>query len=211
MCFKEITKLEKKETTLNHQSYLPFKRFFDIVLSLIVSPIVLIIILIASFFIKLDSQGPIVYTQYRMGLNGKVFKIYKLRTMINNAEEKSGPTWASVEDPRITRVGKFLRKTRIDELPQVYNVLIGNMSIIGPRPERPELTAKYEKEHPGFINRLKIKPGITGLAQVRGGYNIDFRQKLIYDLEYIEKVNFLLDIKILFATIRVVITGEGSR
>ena len=125
--------------------------------------------------------------------------------------EKDGEKWAEVNDPRITKIGAFIRKTRIDELPQLFSVLKGDMSIIGPRPERPSFTAQFSKEIKGFSNRLLVKPGLTGLAQVNGGYDITPKEKLKYDLQYINNVTFFLEMKILLKTIKVVLTGEGAR
>lgn len=125
--------------------------------------------------------------------------------------EKGGAKWAEVNDSRVTRVGAFIRKTRIDELPQFISVLKGDMSIIGPRPERPMFTEQFDKEIQGFKNRLLVKPGLTGLAQVSGGYDITPAEKLKYDLRYIENLSFLLEVKILLKTVKVVLTGEGAR
>jgi lipopolysaccharide/colanic/teichoic acid biosynthesis glycosyltransferase len=125
--------------------------------------------------------------------------------------EKHGPKWADKDDDRVTKVGKFIRNTRIDELPQFYNVLVGEMSLIGPRPERAIFTYKFERQTPGFMNRLQIKPGLTGLAQVNGGYDIDYKEKLELDMEYINNRGFLLDLKILLKTFLIVFNGEGAR
>ncbi|MDU7966052.1 MAG: sugar transferase, partial [Paeniclostridium sordellii] len=135
----------------------------------------------------------------------------KLRSMRVDAEKYGGVQWAQKDDPRITKIGKFIRKTRIDEIPQLFNILKGDMSLIGPRPERPELTYKFNKEIPGFIDRLVIKPGLTGLAQVNGGYDISPEEKLKWDIIYIKNRNIFLDISIIFKTIGVVFTGEGAR
>ena len=163
--------------------------------------------------IKLDSRGTVLYSQERVGYGGKTFRIYKFRTMVQDAEKQTGPTWASKSDPRITRVGQFLRKTRIDEIPQLLNVLAGNMSVIGPRPERPYFVEKFKENIPMYGNRLKVKPGLTGLAQVESGYDEseeDVKRKLSYDITYIQKQNILLDLKIMFKTIWVVLTGKGQ-
>ena len=150
------------------------------------------------------------YVQERVGLNGDKFKIYKLRSMYSDAE-KDGHKWAEKEDSRITKVGSIIRKTRIDELPQLINIIKGEMAIIGPRPERPEFIEEFLNEIPDFNDRLAVKPGITGWAQVNGGYELSPKEKLKYDQYYIEHENFKLDILILFKTIKVVFTGEGSR
>jgi exopolysaccharide biosynthesis polyprenyl glycosylphosphotransferase len=186
------------------------KRTMDLILSLmafiITAPFVLFFILL----IKIDSPGPALFIQERVGLNGKIFRIYKLRTMRMDAEV-NGPQWASTDDPRITKLGHFLRKTRIDELPQFVNVIRGDMSLVGPRPERAFFLVKFNHEVPGFTNRLAVKPGLTGWAQVNGGYELTPKEKLDLDLYYIEHQSILLDIRIMFKTIKVVLTGEGAR
>src|SRR5699024_8366291 len=155
-------------------------------------------------------KGPITYKQERLGKYGKRFYVYKLRSMRIDAE-KYGAQWADKDDPRITRIGKFIRKTRIDEIPQLFNILKGDMSIIGPRPERTLFTMEFNDEIPGFINRLAVKPGLTGWAQVNGGYDITPREKLEADIYYIENRSFLMDMNILFKTVKVVLTEEGAR
>lgn len=203
--------VQEKEMIEGKEFYFFIKRTFDIVFSLLALPFVIIIVLIMGIFIKLDSKGPVIYTQKRLGLNEQEFEIFKLRSMDENAEEETGAVWAEKDDPRVTKVGKFMRKYRIDELPQFFNVLIGNMSLIGPRPERKDLTEEFEQETPGFKKRLLVKPGITGLAQVNGGYDIPYDQKLIYDMEYIQTMSIWNDIKIIFKTVLVIIVGHGAR
>ena len=171
-----------------------------------ISPIMLIIALL----IKTDSKGPVMYTQERVGYIGKVFQVYKFRTMYIDAE-KNGPCWAKSSDPRVTRVGRFLRNTRLDELPQFINVLKGEMSIIGPRPERPVFTQEFMKVIPNFGERLTVKPGITGWAQVNGGYECTPTEKLDLDLYYIQNTSLWLNLRILLLTISVVLTGKGAR
>ncbi|OQP01303.1 exopolysaccharide biosynthesis polyprenyl glycosylphosphotransferase [Geobacillus sp. 44B] len=191
--------------------YYPYiKRLLDILLSLLALPIAIPIILIFAVIIKLETPGPAFFLQERVGLHGKYFKVIKLRSMGVNAE-KNGAQWATKNDPRVTRVGAFIRKTRIDELPQLFNVLKGDMSLIGPRPERPMFTAQFNEEIPGFIDRLQVKPGITGWAQVNGGYDITPREKLELDRYYIDNMSFWLDLKIILKTIKVCITGDGAR
>lgn len=187
-----------------------YQRVLDIVLTLIGLIIGLPLILIFGILIKLEDKGPITYKQERLGKNGKKFYIYKLRSMRTDAE-KHGAQWAEQDDPRITKIGKFIRKTRIDELPQLFNILKGDMSIVGPRPERPEFTKQFNDEIPGFVNRLAIKPGLTGWAQVNGGYEISPQEKLAEDMYYIRNRSILLDIKILLKTVKVILTGEGAR
>jgi exopolysaccharide biosynthesis polyprenyl glycosylphosphotransferase len=187
-----------------------YQRCLDIVLTLIGLIIGLPLILIFSIFIKLEDNGPVMYKQERLGKGGKRFYIYKLRSMRIDAE-KYGAQWAEQDDPRVTNIGKFIRKTRIDELPQLFNILKGDMSIVGPRPERPEFTKQFNEEIPGFVNRLAVKPGLTGWAQVNGGYEISPEEKLTEDMFYIRNRSILLDIKILFKTVKVILTGEGAR
>jgi exopolysaccharide biosynthesis polyprenyl glycosylphosphotransferase len=191
--------------------YYPYvKRLFDILLSLLALPIAIPIILIFAVIIKLETPGPAFFLQERVGLHGKYFKVIKLRSMGVDAE-KNGAQWATKNDPRVTKVGAFIRKTRIDELPQLFNVLKGDMSLVGPRPERPMFTAQFNEEIPGFIDRLQVKPGITGWAQVNGGYDITPREKLELDRYYINNMSFVLDLKIIVKTIKVCITGDGAR
>ncbi|MFF2877250.1 sugar transferase [Gottfriedia sp. NPDC057991] len=186
------------------------KRTLDIVFASLAFVISLPFVLFFIALIKIDSPGPALFIQERVGLNGKIFNIYKLRTMRMDAEI-NGPQWASTDDPRITKLGHFLRKTRIDELPQFVNVLRGDMSLVGPRPERAFFLVKFNHEVPGFTNRLTVKPGLTGWAQVNGGYELTPKEKLVLDLHYIEHRSIMLDIRIMFKTIKVVLTGEGAR
>ncbi len=188
------------------------KRLMDIMLSFILLIVTLPITIISSIAIKLDSSGPIFYLQDRSGMNGKIFKIVKFRTMIKDAEKHSGPVWSTKDDPRVTKIGKLLRKIRVDEIPQVYNVLKGDMSFVGPRPERPFFVEKLSEEIPLYKRRLKVRPGITGWAQVKHKYdeNVeDVKMKLRYDLYYIENMSLRMDFKIIFRTIFVVLFGKG--
>ncbi|RAK20401.1 exopolysaccharide biosynthesis polyprenyl glycosylphosphotransferase [Anoxybacillus vitaminiphilus] len=204
----DVGQLERQRKNVKLYPYI--KRFFDVLLSLLALPIAVPIIFIFAVIIKLETPGPAFFLQERVGLHGKYFKVIKLRSMGVNAE-KNGAQWAAKNDPRVTKVGAFIRKTRIDELPQLFNVLKGDMSLIGPRPERPIFTAQFNEEIPGFIDRLQVKPGITGWAQVNGGYDITPREKLELDLYYINNMSFLLDLKIILKTIKVCITGDGAR
>lgn len=169
--------------------------------------------LFTSLLIKLNSRGPIFYSQERVGIDGRIFRIFKFRTMYTDAEKFSGPQLATKDDPRITRVGRFLRRTRIDEIPQLINVVIGDMHFIGPRPERPYFVEKYSREIPMYKNRLRVKPGITGLAQVITGYDEDLedvKDKLRLDLDYIENYySFRMHLNILLRTVKVILTGQG--
>lgn len=187
-----------------------YQRFFDILLSFLGLVVGVPIMIIFGILIKLEDGGPVTYKQERLGKNGREFYVYKLRSMRTDAE-KFGAQWAEKDDPRVTKVGKFIRKTRIDEIPQLWNILNGDMGIIGPRPERPIFIKEFEEKYPHFVYRLAIKPGLTGLAQVNGGYEMHPGEKLEYDLYYIKNRSVILDIKIILKTIRVVFTGDGAR
>jgi lipopolysaccharide/colanic/teichoic acid biosynthesis glycosyltransferase len=189
-----------------------------------------------AILVKISSPGPVIYRQIRIGIDrrfesreagpgaaverrrlklpGRPFVIYKFRTMVDGAENVLGPTWASAQDPRVTRVGKVLRMLRIDEMPQFLNVLKGDMSLVGPRPERPVFVNDLVDAIPGYAHRLRVKPGITGLAQVEHQYDScldDVRQKIQYDLYYIREHDFWLDLRILLKTVWVVLAGRGAR
>jgi exopolysaccharide biosynthesis polyprenyl glycosylphosphotransferase len=189
------------------------KRLIDIVVSLVILIVSSPICLISSIAIKLDSLGPIFFTQERCGFNNTEFKIIKFRSMFQNAEKHTGPIWSQKDDPRVTRVGKIIRKLRIDEIPQMFNVLKGEMSLVGPRPERPYFVDMLSKEIPFYKRRLKVRPGITGWAQVKHKYDEtieDVKIKLRYDLFYIENMSLRMDFKILFRTVFVVLFGKGQ-
>lgn len=179
---------------------------FCIILLMLAVPICIL----ACIAIYIELRVNPIYTQKRVGLNGYIFKIYKLRSMYIDAE-KDGPRWASENDERVTKVGRIIRKTRIDELPQLVNILKGDMSIIGPRPERPELIKEFIKYLPDFNDRLLVKPGITGWAQVNGGYTLTPKEKLEFDKYYIQNRGFKLDLLILIKTIMVIFTIHGAR
>ena len=188
------------------------KRLIDIIVSLVILIITLPVTIITALAIKIDSDGNIFFKQERCGINGKIFKIYKFRSMKKDAEKTTGPVWSQKDDPRITRIGKFIRRVRIDEIPQMINVLNGEMSIIGPRPERPYFVEKLSQQIPYYKRRLKVRPGITGWAQVKHKYDEtieDVKIKLRYDLFYIENMSLRMDFKILFRTIFVVLLGKG--
>jgi len=175
----------------------------DFVIAAVLLVLSLPFIGLAALLVKLTSRGPVLYSQTRFGLNGREFRIYKIRTMIHNCEHVSGPRWSTPGDPRITRAGQFLRVTHIDELPQLWNVLKGEMSLVGPRPERPEFATSLDALIPLYSERLIVRPGVTGLAQVQLPPDSDLegvRRKLAYDLHYIQQISFWLDLKIVIAT-----------
>jgi sugar transferase (PEP-CTERM system associated) len=190
------------------------KRVVGFSLSLIDLILLSPVILILSLLIKIDSRGPVLYQQERVGEKGKVFKLLKFRSMIENAEANGGPVWAQENDDRITRVGRWMRKWRLDEIPQMVNVLKGDMSFVGPRPERPYFVEKLRKEIPFYDQRFYVKPGITGWAQIKYRYGAseeDTLEKLKYDLYYIKNLSPLFDLVIIFETIKVVLFGKGAR
>jgi lipopolysaccharide/colanic/teichoic acid biosynthesis glycosyltransferase len=217
------------------------KRSIDIIGSLVGLILTLPVWIILPILIKLDSRGPVFYVQTRVGrnrrqrdrrycqrtdvddhrkrsrrrvdTNGAPFNVYKFRTMVDKAEARSGPVWATANDPRVTTLGAILRKTRLDEIPQFINVLLGQMSLVGPRPERPNFVEKYGAKFDDYARRLNVKPGLTGLAQVESGYDSSdesVRIKLEHDLKYINTWSLWLDIKILCRTVIVVLTGRGA-
>jgi len=211
---------------------------FGAIVGLILSaPLMLVI----SVLIKLDSPGPVFYTQVRVGVNrrrqgrrylqqdgaserrqrdrrradylGKPFKVIKFRTMVQDAEEKTGPVWATANDPRITRLGAFLRKSRLDEVPQFWSILVGHMSLVGPRPERPNFVRDLCKQVENYEKRLSVKPGLTGLAQVENGYDssvASVTEKVKFDLQYIRRWSLWSDVRIMLRTVVVVFTGRGA-
>lgn len=191
--------------------YLPVKRFFDVCFATILMVPGSILILIFMILIKLETPGKCFYSQKRVGLMGEIITVTKLRSMYEGAEKKTGAVWAQKNDKRITKVGHFMRKTRIDELPQLLSVIKGDMSLIGPRPERPEFTQQFSEEFNNFEQRLVIKPGLSGYAQVHGGYEDNPQEKLINDLYYINHIGFFTDLKIIFKTVEVIFTGDGAR
>lgn len=189
------------------------KAAIDYLLSLIVLAAGLPLWLALAIAIRIDSRGPVFYRQKRVGRGGRIFRIFKFRSMVADAEKHSGPVWAGRDDPRITRVGAFLRRTRLDEIPQFINVLRGEMSVVGPRPERPRFVEDLRRVYPFYDKRLTVKPGITGWAQVKLEYDTsieDVAEKLKLDFYYIENMSLFLDLEILARTVFVVLTGRGA-
>ena len=206
--------VEKQFTSINYKLiYLTgIKRFMDLVLSVLFFVTGLPFYIIFGLLIKLDSKGPVLFKQIRAGLQNSSFLLYKFRSMGFHAEADTGPIWTVQNDPRITKVGRFLRRFRFDEFPQLLNVLKGEMSLVGPRPERPFFVEKLKQEYPFYLRRLKVRPGITGWAQIKHPYDEhleDVREKLRYDFYYIENVGLWLDLKIIIRTVRVMLSGKG--
>lgn len=191
--------------------YVSTKRLIDVVASLLVLLILSPLLIVVTLLIIATMGWPVLFRQERVGRLGETFDVLKFRTMVNDAEALSGPVLAEADDPRITPLGRFMRRSRIDELPQLINILVGDMSFVGPRPERPFFVEQFVKEIPGYRERFKVKPGVTGLAQVSGGYATTPERKLKFDLIYMYHQNFLMDLQILVETVRVVLTGRGAR
>ena len=190
------------------------KRVFDLLMSSILLVCAAPVLAFLAVVIKLDSEGPVFYWQERVGRGGKLYRIHKLRTMRQDAERHSGPVWAAQKDPRVTRLGAFLRKTRLDEIPQVFAVFRGDMSFVGPRPERPFFVQQLKTQIPFYALREAVKPGITGWAQIRYPYGSsveDARAKLEYDLYYVQHQSLFLDLAICFHTVKTVLFGRGAR
>lgn len=237
----QYTSADSITTPLDRLGFRIIKRLFDVVGAILGIVLTLPLCLIITVLIKMDSQGPVFYCQTRVGKNqrrdrrrtsseesvgnsrsrerrrencyGRTFTLFKFRTMIHDAERESGPVWAKPDDKRVTRFGAVLRKMRLDELPQFLNVLSGEMSLVGPRPERPKFVTDLTDRIDGYSLRLLVKPGITGLAQIKGGYDFSeatVTRKLGYDLNYIRSWSIWLDIVILLKTVKVVLTGKGA-
>jgi exopolysaccharide biosynthesis polyprenyl glycosylphosphotransferase len=190
------------------------KRVFDIFCATLLSLLAAPIMLVTAVLIKLESAGPALYRQERVGQNGRTFSIAKFRSMRTDAEKDGKPRWASANDDRVTRVGHIIRRLRIDELPQLLNVLRGDMSLVGPRPERPFFVDQLTQEIPFYALRHSVKPGVTGWAQVRYPYGAtveDSQEKLQFDLYYVKNHTLFLDLVVLMETVGVVLTGKGAR
>lgn len=191
--------------------YARLKRVIDVVTSVVGLVLLCPVAALAALAVKVSSPGGILYSQERIGLNGKPFHIVKFRTMFAGVEKESGPKWAEENDPRITPVGRFLRRHRIDEIPQLWNVLKGDMSLVGPRPERPHFVDEFSRTLPLFKRRLVVKPGLTSLSHVKGSYSSLPADRLRYDLVYIGNLSLLTDLRILFSTVRIVLSAKGAR
>ena len=203
--------IEDLGTVADKPVYSFLKRAFDVFAALTFLLLLAVPMLIIALIVKLSSKGPALYYQQRLGLNGKPFHVIKFRTMYDDAEA-DGLRWSlGDDDPRITPVGRVLRKTHLDELPQLWCILVGDMSVVGPRPERPEYYDRFEQYIHGFRQRLKVKPGMTGLAQVRGGYFLKPEEKVLYDVEYIKTRSIGLELRILLETVKVVFCCEGVK
>ncbi|MBN2248114.1 MAG: sugar transferase, partial [Coriobacteriia bacterium] len=191
--------------------YASAKRLVDVVLSTLLIVVLSPVLLLAVLAILVTMGWPVIYSQDRVGKELHSFRVHKFRTMVRDAEAASGPVLADEDDPRVTPVGRFLRRYRIDEFPQLVNILLGQMSFVGPRPERPFFVERHLLDIPGYRERFRIKPGVTGLAQVSGGYATTPERKLKFDLIYLYHQTLLMDVRILTETVRVVLTGRGAR
>lgn len=187
------------------------KRICDILFGVLFGIISLPIILVFGILIKLTSKGPVFFKQERVGYMGKPITVVKLRSMRNDAEKKTGAVWAKKDDPRVTSVGRFMRKTRVDELPQFWSIIKGDMSLVGPRPERFILTEEFTQKWPNFPQRLRIIPGLTGYAQIHGGYDLKPNEKCKLDNYYIDHYSLGFDFKIAIETLKIIVTGDGAR
>ena len=198
----------------NTRGLLAVKRVFDFVIAGLALIVAIPLMAVIAVVVKLGSRGPALYHQARVGLNGRIFTVHKFRTMQENAEAATGPVWSKVNDGRVTGVGRFMRRTRLDELPQLWNVVKGQMSLVGPRPERPEFVEQLTAQVPYYGQRHVLKPGLTGWAQIRYTYGAsveDAIEKLQYDLYYVKNLSIALDLAIVFETIETVLTRRGAR
>ena len=189
------------------------KRFIDLSFAIVPMIVFSPVFLLTALLVKLESPGPVFFKQKRVGKNGRIFTMYKFRSMAKDAEKKSGPVWAGKRDPRITRIGWIIRRIRVDEFPQLINVLMGDMSLVGPRPERPYFVDRLKRKYPFYMRRLKVQPGVTGWAQVKGKYDTtieNVKEKLEFDLYYIENMSLRMDMRIIFYTISVMLRFKGQ-
>jgi lipopolysaccharide/colanic/teichoic acid biosynthesis glycosyltransferase len=203
--FKEVPDTDgQSHSWPQPRSYLAVKSLLEFMAATVLLVLSMPLMVLVAGLVKLTSRGPVIYSQVRLGRFGKPYFIYKIRTMAHECEKQSGVRWCATSDPRVTPVGRFLRRTHLDELPQLWNVIRGDMSLIGPRPERPEFIPALEQAIPHYTDRLLVRPGVTGLAQVQLPADTDLesvRRKLAYDLYYVRQVNFWLDLRILICTV----------
>lgn len=206
----KVRYIAEKVERPDRKIYFFAKRSADIVCALLAMILLLTPMLVIALIIRADSPGSPIFRQVRLGLDQKPFVLYKFRSMRMDAE-RDGAQWAANDDPRVTRIGRFLRKTRIDELPQLVNILKGDMSIVGPRPERPEFYDVFDTYITGFRQRMFVKPGLTGLAQINGGYSLLPEEKIVYDLDYIKHLSLRTDAGLILRTVLVVLHGDENR
>lgn len=200
----------KEVTVRGGQVYLLIKRVFDLIASILAIVVGAPLMLVVSLLIKLESPGPVIFKQERLGKDGVPFTMYKFRSMRIDAE-KNGPQWAEVHDERCTKIGRIIRRFHVDEMPQFWNIVKGEMSIVGPRPEREYYYEKIEEELPEYRERLRVKPGLTGLSQVNGCYDQTMEERLVYDIEYMQKRSVWMDFMCILKTVVVVFNGRGAR
>jgi exopolysaccharide biosynthesis polyprenyl glycosylphosphotransferase len=226
MMVPDILELMTSQVQIKHIEGIPFlgiksptlstwnfivKRTFDLMIASLILVLASPLFILIAIFIKLDSKGPVFYVQERVGLDGEVFKVIKFRSMHTDAEQSSGPVWSQPNDPRTTRLGRFLRRFSFDELPQLLNVLKGDMSIVGPRPERPHFVEKFKKQVPRYLERHRVKTGMTGWAQVNGlRGNASIAERTKYDIYYIEHWSLVFDLKIILKTMHAVLFGNDA-
>lgn len=206
----KVRYIAEKVERPDRKLYFFAKRSADIVCALLAMILLLTPMLVIALVIRADSPGSPIFRQVRLGLDQKPFVLYKFRSMRMDAE-RDGAQWAANDDPRVTRIGRFLRKTRIDELPQLVNILKGDMSIVGPRPERPEFYDVFDTYITGFRQRMFVKPGLTGLAQINGGYSLLPEEKIVYDLDYIKNLSLRTDAGLILRTVLVVLHCDENR
>lgn len=209
LSIKQRIEIEKPNVFAG-RTYFLIKRLFDIAFSFLGLIVLLVPMLLITVIVTIDSPGSPIFRQERLGKDGKPFMILKFRSMRMDAEA-NGPQWAEEDDPRCTRLGRYLRKSKLDELPQLLNIFLGDMSFVGPRPERAYYYEKFEQYIHGFSYRLLVVPGLTGYAQVNGGYNLAPEEKIIYDIEYIEKQSVWFDLSCIIKTIGLLFTHKGDR
>ena len=215
MVTEKTSNIESKQTASKvhingGMAFVICKRLFDIFFAAVGLVLLLLPMAIIALLIHWESPGPAIYKQERLGYRRAPFMLYKFRSMRLDAEE-NGPQWAEKDDKRATKLGSILRKTRLDELPQLWNILVGEMSFVGPRPEREHFYNIFETYIPNFGERMLVQPGLTGWAQVNGGYDLGPEEKIVYDLEYIQKRSFRMDLMCLVKTVKLVFTHEGAR